>query len=456
LGVLVAEAFFRAEDYRNAADAYGAALNEVPPGIVPGRLMFQQIVALIRAGALDDAAARLEVLVQRPELDLLNRWQAEYNLAQAFQAAGRPEQAAARIDALLAQSADAPEVAPELVVRLAWLQSRLALDMGQAERAVDLSRALTTRLRDVAPDLRSQVASLLALVEAEANISLGLSEAGLDVLRRLRVEHPGTDAAIWSYIVEADAYSRNNQLVEAQRLLTRLADDFPSSRYAPYALYQAALNAERRGQDNFLEDAIRIIERLVRTYPQSDLVFYARFKQGDLLRKLNQFGSAVQVYESITRDHPRERDVFAAELAKADCYAAQAASDVSQLESAMAIYERLQVVPTAPVELRIEAGFKRGYALSRRGSGDRAQTVWWEVVNTFLLGPERRQALGERGRYWLARSLLELGRSFEASGRLEEARNAYRLMTEQELPGGSLARQALGRLTGLAPSETGR
>jgi cellulose synthase operon protein C len=456
LAVLVAEAFFRAEDYRNAAEAYGASLNEVPPGVPPGRLMFQQVVSLIRAGDLDEAAARLDVLARRPTMDLLNRWQAEYNLAQAFQAAGTPEKAAGRIAALLTPAAGAEAVPAELLVRLSWLQARLALDMGQAERAIEVSRALSTRLSTIAPDLRSQVASLLALVEAEANIGLGRAEDGLDVLRRLRVEHPGTDAAIWSYIVEADAYSRNNRLVDAQRLLTRLADDFPDSRYAPYALYQAALNAERRGQDNFLEDAIRIIERLVRTYPQSDLVFYARFKQGDLLRKLNQFGSAVQIYELLTREHPRHRDVLAAELAKADCYAAQAATDVSQLESALSVYERLQIVPTAPVELRIEAGFKRGYALLRRGPVDRAQAAWWEVVNTFLLGEERRSALGDRGRYWLARTLLELARSFETAGRLEEARNAYRLMAQQELPGGNLAREALLRLTGVAPIETGR
>ena len=49
---------------------------------------------------------------------------------------------------------------------------------------------------------------------------------------------------------------------------------------------EAALQAERRGQDANFAEANRLIEDLVKKYPSSDLVFYARLKQGDLLRKL--------------------------------------------------------------------------------------------------------------------------------------------------------------------------
>jgi cellulose synthase operon protein C len=277
----------------------------------------------------------------------------------------------------------------------------------------------------------------------------------LEVLRRVRAEHPGSDAATYSYIVEAQAYSDRNQLVDAQRLFTRLADDLPTSRYAPYALYQAALNAERRGQDSYLADAIRLIERLVSEYPQSHLVFYARFKQADLFRKLNLFAPAVQIYEQLVIEHSGHQDILAAELARADCYANLASGDVSQLESALIIYERLMVLPSATIDLRAEAGFKRGHALLRRGNPERAQAVWWELVSNFVLEETRPSHLGGRARYWLARSLLELGRSLEASARLDEARQAYHLMVQQGLPGSQLARSALSRLNG-TPTEASR
>lgn len=456
LGVLVAEAFFRAGDYRSAADAYGAALGEIPPGVPPGDLMFQQVLAQIEIPALDAAAERLDDLARNPQFDVINRWRAEWNLARALQVAGRTDEAYRRADALVGSGGDVPDLPRELAVRLAWLRARLAVDAGQTERALDLASALRERLSVVAPDLRAEVASSLALVEAAANFALERSEVALEVLRALREAHPGTDAAVYSYIVEADAYSARNQLVEAQRLLTRMVDDFPDNRYAPFALYQAALNAERRGEDTYLEDAIRLIERLVNTYPQSELVFYARFKQGDILRKLNQFGSAVQIYEDLVNNHGEHHDVYAAELARADVYAAQAATDASQLESATAIYERLQVLPAAAPELRIEAGFKRGHTLQRRGAAERAQGVWWEVVNTFLLGEDRTRRHGARGRYWLSRTLLELARSLEATAKLEDARNAYDLILQQELPGDGLARAELARITGAPLTEAGR
>jgi cellulose synthase operon protein C len=461
VGVLLAEAFFQAGDYRSAADAYGATLMEVPAGVQPGQLMFQQIVSLIRTPDLREASARLDALSRRQDFDIVNRWKAEYNLARALQAADRSEDAAQRLEALLQRRENQSELPPELAVRLAWLRARLALDIGQAERAIELARALTEQLSgfgaDLRADLHAEVASSLALVEAEANVALDRQEAAVQVLRRLRTgEYSKTDAAVVSYIVEADAYAKNNQLVEAQRLMTRLADDFPQNLYAPWALYQAAHYAERRGQDNFLEDAIRIIERLVNTYPRSELVFYARFKQGDLLRKLNQVGPALRIYETLANDYAQHQDVYAVELARADCHAAQAASDLSQLESALTIYERLRDIPTAPAEIRIEAGFKYGYGLARRGPVERAHAVWWEVVNTFLLGTERREDPSGRHSYWLAKTLLELGRSLEAASKLEEARNAYRLMIEQGLPGPNLARAELARLSGGAPLEPSR
>ena len=42
------------------------------------------------------------------------------------------------------------------------------------------------------------------------------------------------------------------------------------------------------------------------------------------------------------------------------------ANSVVNYESASAIFERLRDLPSAPVDLRVEAGFKWGYALAKR------------------------------------------------------------------------------------------
>ena len=129
---------------------------------------------------------------------------------------------------------------------------------------------------------------------------------------------------------------------------------------------------------------------------------------------------------------PEHQDVLLAQLALADCHYAQAASDPSHWESAAAICERLQDLPTAPVDLRVEAGFKHGYAQVKRGNPAQAERAWWLAVNTFLLDPGKAAELGAKGRYWMSRVLLELGDLYEKEAKLEQARRRLRTVAPAE------------------------
>ncbi|MEI6108261.1 MAG: hypothetical protein WCR49_14785, partial [Opitutae bacterium] len=53
--------------------------------------------------------------------------------------------------------------------------------------------------------------------------------------------------------------------------------------------------------------------------------------------------------------------------------------------------------------------------------------------------------LGAKGRYWMARTLLELGALFERQEKLEQAREAWRLILKFGLPGGEVAQARLAR-----------
>ena len=235
--------------------------------------------------------------------------------------------------------------------------------------------------------------------------------------------------------------------MEAQQLLTKLADRFPNNLYAPYALYLAALQAERRGQEANLKEANRLIEDLVRKYPQSALVFYARLKQGDLLRTLGQYPQAQQVYESLVNNFAQHKDVILAQLALAECHHAQAAGDPAHAESATVLFEHLRDRIDAPVDVRVEAGFNLGYLYARRGDAARAEEVWWkDVAYEFLVkDPALAAQLGANGRYWMARTLLELGTLFEQQEKLEQAKEAWLMILKAGLPGEELARARLAR-----------
>ncbi len=448
LGVLLAEAFFRAGDYQSAADAYDAALREAPQVVKAGVLIFQRVLSDILAERLDAAAKLLDEATSNPAFDAENRWQAEWNLVKAYQVRGQTQAAQARVEKLLTQRpAEARGLSGELRVRLLWLRAKLSFDNGQSEMAIRQVDELLAALPGAGLDaaLRNEVASTGVLVKAQALLALQRDDDAGKLLDQMRTEYRGTKAAVYSYIVQANSLSAKGETVKAQQLLTKLVDDHADSEFAPLALYEAALCAERRGLEDHLREAYKLLEKLVKDYRTDELVFYARLKQGDLLRKLDDFGAARQIYEDLINNYGQHPDVLLAQLALADSLFAQGGNSLVNYESASAIYERLRDLPSAPIDLRVEAGFKWGYALAKRGQGAKAQTVFWSVVDGFLLDATQSAKLGAKGRWWTSRTLLELGQLLEDAGRLDEAQRAYQLVLDQNLSGAALAQSKLAR-----------
>ena len=118
------------------------------------------------------------------------------------------------------------------------------------------------------------------------------------------------------------------------------------------------------------------------------------------------------------------------------------------MESARILFEHLLYRVDAPIDVRVEAGFNLGFLLERRESPEQAQAVWWrEVVTAFLLDPANAADLGPKGRYWMARTLLEIGKLYETQGKFDQAREAWQLILRTNLPGAALARARLDRFT---------
>jgi TolA-binding protein len=464
-GVLRAEAAFRAGmlagdpiDFRNAADAYAAALADRPAGVPAGDLMFQRVEAEMEAGSLATAERLLDGLAADPDFGATQRWRAEWNLARLLQIQGQTAAAYQRVNRLLAAPALAASLPAELRARMAWLQAQLSFDAGQYGQTLQLVAALRERLGGLPADLSSDIAGTAGLLEARADFELNREADGLQALETLRARYPHTDAAVYSYMIEAEHNARAEKVSTAQALLIQLAEKYPGSVYAPDALFQAALLAEQLGHPNDLAQANQLIEgmlALVRKYPgtdpRGDLVFRARLEQGNLLRRLNQFPQAQQTYELLRNDFPRHHDIVYALLALADCHDAQSANDSAQAESARALFEDLNDRVDAPVDVRVEAGYKLGLLLERRNDPARAEVVWWgDVIAPFLLVPARAAELGT-GRYWMAKTLLDLGLLESKQGRLEEAKRAWRLVLETSLPFPKVAQSYLASLDAPAP-----
>ena len=459
VGLLVADSYFRAgevnravEDYRNAADAYGTVLREHPDSISPGLIFYQRILAEIRGGRMDHARRQLDEIPEELAIEPAFRWQAEWNFVKAMQEAGQMEEAYERVTALLSEENPNGIILDELRVRFAWLEAQLSFDAGQPEKTIPLAEAVIARVEEepspVDEPVRSRIISYALLLRGQAQLALGEAEAALAAFKEIRERFPETDPAIYSILVEARYYTQVNRTVDAQQLLTSLADAHKESPYAPIALYEAALNAQRRGQESSYQDqAIALLERLVEEYPGHELAFYARLDQGDLLRQLNRFEAAEIVYLSIENNFADHPDIFLVQLSLADSYLAQAGKNGKQkFENGVAILERLFDLPAVAADVRAEAGFKLAFANTRQGREGRAQQIYWTAISNLYLDENLSSQLGSRGRYWIARCLLEYAQQFEREGRLEEARRAYALIAEGGLPGESLAAANLARL----------
>jgi tetratricopeptide (TPR) repeat protein len=453
-GVLVAEAWFRAglqgkdtADFRSAADAYASALRSRPEGVNPGVLMFQQVQSDIEAGALATAVSAMDELAKDRAFDPDDRWEAEWNLASSLETHFRTAEAYDRVNRLL-RGMPPGSVRADLRARMAWLQARLSYDAKKPEETLRLVDALSAMTAGLPAGLGTDIASTSALLRAQANFELGRDAAAEETLAKLRTDYPTSDSAVYSYIVEADRFAQQDKVIDAERLLTKLADDFPASPYAAYALYQAALQAERLGADANLREADKLLESLVTKYPTSDLVFPARMRQGDLLRELNQFPQAQQAYESLVNNPgpaQSNNDTILAQLALAECHNAQSADSPAHADSAERMFQDLVDRVDASDDVRVEAGYNLGVILARTNR-DKAQAVWWnDVVDAFLVNPRSPRDLGPKGRWWVARTLLDVGALYEQQGRLEEAKRAWTLLIDSGLPGAALARQRLAR-----------
>lgn len=470
LRVLEAEAQFRAQDYQLAADAYAAALRAPPAGIARGDLMFQRALASIRANENDpsvDLTRVVDELEADPRFDAANRWETEWSLARGLKVQGKTNVALERVTRLL----DSPQsshaaITPELRARMTWLQVRLSYDAGQWELTLKLAPQLDRVVADVPAELRTEIASTGALLEAEAEFKLDREAAALVRLDKLRKDFPQSDAAIYSYLETASYYAEpgRDKIQDAQTWLRKLIDNprYKESTYVPYALFQVALLSERLGQPKDLRDANQVIEELVRPdrNPPAPpaLVFAARLEQGDLLRKLNQFPQAQRAYEALV-NNPKfasRPDVMVAELRLAECHNAQSSTDPSgsHADQAQSMFEELLYRVSAPIDVRVEAGYNLGKLLERRGQYDKARDVWWrDVVNQFLGNNKSGATLGATAPYWLARTLLDLGDLLAQRENVDEARRVYRLLRDSNLGFQDVAAERLQQL-GVRPAPT--
>ncbi len=444
---LIGDCYFLNEDYFNAVDFYELVVGNDENPKLSRELFLRLVTAAVRSDQIDLALKYVDEADFEANIPVTDQWQAEWNLALALQADGQLETALARIQSLLADTSDR-SVPTALNLRLSWLEVRLRMLLGESEGLQPRIEELLNRIGSI-PEAALEQSELellrteVLLLKADFLMKIGDSSAGIELLKRLRNDFSGSLAAEQSYLTEAGYYASIGDLKAAQETLLILASDYPASFLVPQALYEAGIYGERLGPEQFAS-AIRIFDDLTERFPENPLYFFARIKQGDLLRQMNDFAAAQSIYENLIQSFPEHSRRYLAELSRAECLLALAKGDQAQLQNAALELERLVDLPNLSADFRVEIGFKWGFALQQSGANKKAQEAFALVASQFLLDDETQ--LGATGRYWLARVLLELGSHLTEAGEVAEARRVYRKMVAYNLPGRNLAQSRANRL----------
>ena len=451
LGVLQGDALARARDFAAAADAYSVAWGEGPEPTLRGAVLFQWVSSELRAGRQDRALAALDRAATDPLVDPASRWRAEWNTLSTLRAAGRLADAELRLNTLLSPE-NAAAIPVELRIRFQWLRSELALQSSRPAEAIilssDLLRVLSTEEAAVLPENeRKRLQGAARLIEAEATILSRTFGEGRERLEQLRADLPNSEAAQQSYLIEARQMAEVGDEAGARAALTRLLDLYPDSEYTVQALYEIALLAERRGGANDLDAGIERLEQLARHPAAGGLLFYARLKQGDLLRKRDNFTAARSVYESVLNDtrftaHPQRPAV---EVALADSLLAESMDSDASFATATGLLERVFDTVDNPPDLRMEAAVKLASAFVARERAARAEELFLAAWTRF---GESVPAFTPAGRYWLGRLCLSWAEWLERRGRPADARLVYERLAALDVPGRQVAEARLRRAGG--------
>ena len=453
LAALMADCYYMNHDYEKAFEAYGLARAEIPEGITHGRFLFQQVMASIMADRIEPAMALLDSAKTSEDIHPLNRWKAEWNLISEMKSRGQISEAFNRIHNLIVESNKAP-IPPELKLRLMWLEAQLSIEVRQAEDTPTLADRILNTLKKIPIDTitesqRDHIISQTLLIKGQALFIIEEEAKGREIFEQLRDQYPGNESTILSYLFESRYYAAINRSVDAQQRLIAVVDRYPESKYAPIALWEAAIYAEQRGMNSTYQEAVAILERLINNYPRPDFIFHARLRQADILRKLNDFGAAQMIYEGLISQYYSHPQRYRAEISLADSLLAQGSQNPVRVDDAIAILERLVDLPNLPVDLGAEAGFKWGFALSHQENDLRAQEIYWQIITRFLLDSSNNISFKARGRYWISRSIFELGMLFEKEERYEDAREIYKLILNYELPGLTLAEAKIQKFSSI-------
>ncbi len=445
--MLAADSYLKDNDFYSAATIYEELINHGEPKNYLGRVLVNAVDSLVAAKSLDKAIVIVDKAYKNNSISTDETWEAEWSLLNGFRAEDKIDQALLRVEKILSDPAYS-KISILLKFRMQWLQAKLNEEKKHYNEAVKLSNILLEEIFAVAisEDEKAAVDNLAAstmLLKARCLLAQGKTDGkdgAFACYEALRAKYPFTDAAQMSALYQARALAAKNQFAAAAQMCKTLVDTYPDSKFASTAIFEAAHYARQMGTDSNYKNALVLLDNLCKNYPTDGKVFYARFMQGDILRILGSFADARAIYQDLQNAYPNHPEIYLAAMAIGDTLLAQKNKELD----ASLNFERLYALSNIPLEAKAEAAFKWGFAMQRMGRKREAAEIWWLTSKELL---NVQNTFESKGKYWIGRMLLELGKTLEDLGQPNDAKIAYKLIIENKLAGSTLAEKKLNSNT---------
>ncbi len=269
--------------------------------------------------------------------------------------------------------------------------------------------------------------------------SAGGNEAKVIELAKHFLEQHGTSPFAPEVRMKlAELYYRRQDFANAQTQFELIAQQTPDNSLGEKALFFAAESVMSSMGEHSLDRAIVLFDQVVRQ--NGGLRWAARNEQAVIERKLGKPKDALTLYDEVLKSDAGASEKREALCGKGDIFLEMGATDPSNYQRAIEIYDQLASDRDEPIHWRNQALFKKGLCLEKKSDRANALATFYEILEEDAR-PDRRREL-----FWYYKAGFNAARLLEEDSKWESAAAIYEKLAAA---GGTRSEEAKARLTNL-------
>ncbi|MEO7168084.1 MAG: tetratricopeptide repeat protein [Chthoniobacterales bacterium] len=236
----------------------------------------------------------------------------------------------------------------------------------------------------------------------------------------------------------AEAYYRRGDFANAQTQFELLAQQKPEAALAEKALFFAARSALSSMAAGALDHALALLDQVVKL--DGELKWAARNEEAAIERRLSKNREALALYDEVLKNDVKPAERREALCGKGDIFYEFGATDPTNYQKAIDLYQQLAGEPGGPAHWRNQAEFKKGKALEKLNDKAAALASYYGVIEQGARPDVQHEF------FWFYKAGFNAAHLLEESSDWKSAVAVYRKLAAV---GGTRSEEAKARLTRL-------